>query len=115
MKSTLLVIAQARKRRFDAIYGARALADKFFDSGAKGHVWNDSRIHRTSHNEPVNTHFEKDIRYEAIVVSRTSETLKWGNRPGDKDIIGSGKYRARLAFAAKKLARSFLTKGKNKL
>jgi hypothetical protein len=83
----------------------------FSTLGAKGHVWNDSRIHRTSHNEPVNTHFEKDIRYEAIVVSRTSETLKWGNRPGDKDIIGSGKYRARLAFAAKKLGEELLDEG----
>ena len=58
--------------------------------------WSQSRRIELAAFEP----FEKDIRYEAIVVSRTSETLKWGNRPGDKDIIGSGKYRARLAFAA---------------
>jgi hypothetical protein len=58
--------------------------------------WSPSRRIELAAFEP----FEKDIRYEAIVVSRTSKTLKWGNRPGDKDIIGSGKYRARLAFAA---------------
>jgi hypothetical protein len=50
--------------------------------------------------------FEKDILYEASVVSRTVGTdgkivaLKWGNDLGNKDIIGKEKYRARLAFVA---------------
>jgi uncharacterized membrane protein len=48
--------------------------------------------------------FEKDIRYEAAVVSRTVDAngkivaLKWGNELGNKDIIGGEKCRARLAF-----------------
>jgi hypothetical protein len=50
--------------------------------------------------------FEKDIRYEATIVSRTIDAdgkitvLKWGNDLGNRDIIGMEKYQARLEFVS---------------
>lgn len=44
--------------------------------------------------------FEKEIRYEATVVSRIENIIAWGNNPGDKDTIYGQKNRARLVFAA---------------
>jgi hypothetical protein len=50
--------------------------------------------------------FEKGVRYEAEIFSRTLNTdgktiaLKWANDRGNLDIITSDKYRARLAFTA---------------
>lgn len=50
--------------------------------------------------------FEKGIRYEAEIISRTLNTdgktiaLKWANDHGNLDIITCDKYRARLAFTA---------------
>jgi hypothetical protein len=48
--------------------------------------------------------FEKGIRYEAAIFSRTLDAdgktvvLNWGNNTGNTEIITSDKYRARLAF-----------------
>jgi hypothetical protein len=50
--------------------------------------------------------FEKDIRYEAIIVSRAVDAegklvaLKWGNDLGNRDLINMEKYRARVEFIA---------------
>jgi hypothetical protein len=62
--------------------------------------WSDRHRIRLTSFDP----FEKGIRYEAAIFSRTLDAdgktvvLNWGNNSGDTEIVTSDKYRARLAF-----------------
>jgi hypothetical protein len=71
----------------------------FIGLGAAG--WSERRRIKLDSFDP----FEKGIRYEAAIFSRTLDAdgktvvLHWGNNSGNTEIITNDKYRARLAFS----------------